>query len=441
MQPWIIATGAGVLAILVLAASRTARRFLWTSLVLLRARMLWFFDLVIGRRGTHPARLREAFETLGPTYVKLAQLVASSEGLFPERYCVEFRKCLDRVPSFPVAEVRRTLREDLGREIDEVFEDVEERPLASASIAQVHGARLRNGRDVVVKVQRPDIERIVASDLRVLRLLARVLSRMPMGDMANPRGVVEDFAATLQQELDFRLEAANLDEFNAIMKRYGFADVAAPEPHHELSSKRVLVMERFIGFRIDDKEQLAALAGELEDKLLLGMRAWFRCMLVHGFFHGDVHAGNLMSLSDGRIGFLDFGIVGRFNDLQRKLSLDFLMAITVRDFEGLARCLVAMGQAEGVDVPALGKDLEAAGGHLLDPARPAKYADLLPVFTRVTLRHRMPMPADFVLILKQMLYFDRYAKLLAPNLNIFSDQRIVASLMEDMMLAQTKNAA
>ncbi|MBC7171627.1 MAG: AarF/ABC1/UbiB kinase family protein [Polyangiaceae bacterium] len=440
MQPWILASGAALLVVLALAASRTARRFLWTNLILVRAYALSFGARLVGRKGTHPARLREAFETLGPTYVKLAQLVASSEGLFPEAYCIEFRKCLDRVPPFPIEDVRRILREELGREPEELFEELDVQPLASASIAQVHGARLRDGTDVVLKVQRPHIEELVASDLRVLRLLARILVRMPLGEMANPVGVVDDFASTLRQELDFRLEAANLDEFNEIMARYGFSDVAAPVPFHEYSGVRVLVMERFRGYRIDDKEGLAIFAAALEDKLLLGMRAWFRCMLVHGFFHGDVHAGNLMALADGRVGFLDFGIVGRFNDVQRKLSLDFLMAITVRDFEGLARCMVAMGEAEGVDVRALGRDLEKAAGHLLDPSRPAKYADLLPVFTRVTLRHRMPMPADFVLILKQMLYFDRYAKLLAPNLNIFSDPRIVSGLMEDMMLAQAAAA-
>jgi predicted unusual protein kinase regulating ubiquinone biosynthesis (AarF/ABC1/UbiB family) len=159
-------------------------------------------------------------------------------------------------------------------------------------------------------------------------------------------------------------------------------------------------------------------------------------MLVHGFFHGDVHAGNLMALLDGRIGFLDFGIVGRFDDRERLLSLDFLMAITVRDFEGLARCMVAMAKVPWVDVAALGRDLEKAAAHVLDPSRASKYADLLPSFTRVTIRHRMRMPSEFVLILKQMLYFDRYAKLLAPSLNIFNDQRIVAGLMQDMMIAR-----
>ena len=135
-------------------------------------------------------------------------------------------------------------------------------------------------------------------------------------------------------------------------------------------------------------------------------------------------------------GFLDFGIVGRFEGSRRKLASDFLVKTAARDFVGLAQCMVEMGNATGVDMERLGTDLEGAMSPLLDPSVPAKYADLLPVITRVTLRHRMPLPRDFVLILKQMVYFDRYAKLLAPSLNIFSDPRILSALMEDMVLAQ-----
>ncbi len=428
-----------VLAALValLLASRTVRRFLFTVALLVRAVVLTLGARLVGRRGTGPARLREAFETLGPTYVKLAQLVASSEGMFPEPYCVEFRLCLDRVPPFSLDDVERTVREELGREPSEVFAELEARPLASASIAQVHGARLHDGTEVVVKVQRPRLERVVAADLRVLRTLAFCFERLPRGEMANPRGIVDDFAQNLAEELDFRREAANLDEFNEIMRKHGLEGATAPAPMHEWSSARVLVMERFHGARIDDVERLAPIADQLEDKLLLGMRAWFRCMLVHGFFHGDVHAGNLMALDDGRIGFLDFGIVGRFDGERRLLSSRFLMAIAGRDFVGLARCMMEMGGITDVDPELLGADLEVGCAPLLDPSRPAKYADLLPIITRATLRHRMHMPRDFVLILKQMVYFDRYAKLLAPKLNIFSDPRIISALMEDMVLAQT----
>jgi aarF domain-containing kinase len=424
------------IAVLVLS-SRTARRFVWTSAILSRAVFGTIVMRWLGRGNQGPVRLREAFESLGPTYVKLGQLVASSEGMFPDAYCLEFRKCLDRVPSFGREEVDAILRADLNRDPDEVFSSFEYKPIASASIAQVHAATLKDGTAVVVKVQRPRLEEIVAADLRVLRTFAAVMARLPQGDLANPRGVVEDFQANLADELDFRREAKNLDEFNEIMEVHALVRVAAPKPRHELSSPRVLVMERFYGSRIDDTAILSQLSEEeIEGRLLMGMRAWFRCLLVHGFFHGDVHAGNLMSLEDGRVGFLDFGIVGRFNQERRGLVSEFLLSIAMRNFRGLAHAMITMGGMTGIDEAKLAADLEKGAASLLDPTRPAKYADLLPVVMRITMRHRMRMPRDFVLILKQMIYFDRYAKLLAPKLNIFSDPRIIAALMEDLALAR-----
>jgi predicted unusual protein kinase regulating ubiquinone biosynthesis (AarF/ABC1/UbiB family) len=393
---------------------------------------------LLGRGDHGPARLRQAFETLGPTYVKLGQLVASSEGMFPDAYCVEFRKCLDRVPPFDAAEVDATLRSELKREPSDVFESFDYEPLASASIAQVHAAVLKDGTSVVVKVQRPKLSEIVAADLRVLKVFAAIMERLPRGDQANPRAIVEDFEANLAEELDFRREAKNLDEFNAIMAQYSFTGVAAPRPHHELSSPKVLVMERFHGNRIDDAANLERLGEQqVETKLLEGMRAWFRCLLVHGFFHGDVHAGNLMTLNDGRVGFLDFGIVGRFTGDRRNLVSEFLLSIAMRNFRGLAHAMVTMGEIKGIDEAALATDMEKGCAPLLDPSRPAKYADFLPIMLRVTMRHRMRMPRDFVLILKQMIYFDRYAKLLAPKLNIFADPRIIAALMEDLALSRS----
>ena len=436
---WIVGLAA-VLGLVLGLSSRTVRRFVYTWFVVLRALLLTRLDQLRGKSGTGPVRLREAFESLGPTYVKLAQLVASSEGMFPDAYCLEFQKCLDRVPPFSMADVRATLEEDLGRSPDEIFSKLEEKPLASASIAQVHGAVLRDGTPVVIKVQRPRLEGVVAADLRVLRVFAGIMARLPQGDMASPVGIVEDFAANLAEELDFRNEAKNLDQFNAIMREHGFTTVAAPVPDHALSSARVLVMERFYGVRIDDKPALVQFADELEDKLIGGMRAWFRCLLVHGFFHGDVHAGNLMVLDDGRIGFLDFGIVGRFQGTRQQLVSDFLLSTAMRDYKKLARAMLDMAGAKDVDEAGLAADLERQVAPLLDPSKPAKYADMIPAITRSGLRYRVAMPRDFVLILKQMIYFDRYAKLLAPKLNIFADPRIIRNLMEDLMLAQAARA-
>jgi predicted unusual protein kinase regulating ubiquinone biosynthesis (AarF/ABC1/UbiB family) len=427
-----------VVALVAALASKTVRRFAVTYFLVGRALLLSVVDRAIGRPPSSARRLREAFEKLGPTYVKLAQLVASSEGMFPDAYCVEFQKCLDRVPPFPQSDVDLALLTAFGKHIDDIFSSIDEKPLASASIAQVHGAVLKDGTKVVVKVQRPGLQRTVTADLRVLRALAWTMERLPQGELASPMAIVDDFERNLHEELDFRLEAKNLDEFNAIMDRYDMKDVAAPKPIHDLTSASVLVMERFFGSRIDDKALLTTYAGDIEERLLQGMRAWFRCLIVHGFFHGDVHAGNLMVLDDGRIGFLDFGIVGRFQGAKKGLVSDFLLSMASRNFKQLASSMLDMGGSKGVDVDAMAKDLEEQCAPLLDPSRPAKYTDLLPAVTRASMRHRMPMPRDFVLILKQMIYFDRYAKLLAPKLNIFADPRIIRNLMEDLMLAKAE---
>jgi predicted unusual protein kinase regulating ubiquinone biosynthesis (AarF/ABC1/UbiB family) len=432
---WAALTVAGLS--LIVTGSRGVRRALVTAGAALRAGWSMAWGKLRGKRDVGPVALREAFEQLGPTYVKLGQLVASSQGLFPEAYCRELQKCLDRVPPFPYADVERILREDLGRDPSEVFSEIDPVPLASASIAQVHAARLVTGEEVVIKVQRPDIEALLSADLRVLKGIAWIVARVPHGELANPEGVVEDFGACLSEEVDFTLEAKNLDEFNRIMAIHGHAEeVAAPKPRHDLTTRRVLVMERFRGHRVDDVAKLAERGLDGEAKLLLGMRAWFRCMIFHGFFHGDVHAGNLMALDDGRIGFLDFGIVGRFGPERRTQVTDYLLAFSMGDFRKLADVMVSMGSIErDVDLDALSADLAKAYAPLLEQGDGLKYADLIPVIMKTGIAHGMRLPRDFVLVTKQMLYFDRYAKVLAPGLNLFRDPRVISALAEDVTMA------
>jgi predicted unusual protein kinase regulating ubiquinone biosynthesis (AarF/ABC1/UbiB family) len=428
----------GVLGVGAMLASRTGRRVLRTGWVGVKAAAGAGVARVQGDKDPGPRVVREAFEELGPTYIKLGQLVASSQGMFPEPYCREFRKCLDRVPPFSYEEVHRTLRAELGRDPADVFASIDPAPLASASIAQVHAAKLHDGQDVVIKVQRPHIDKTVEADLRVLRLLARAGAFVKHGELANPIGIVEDFETNIRAELDFGLEAKNMREFNRIMLTEGQTRVAAPQVVAELTTRRVLVMERFYGHRVDDVEQLRGAAGDVEERLLLGMRAWFQCLILHGFFHGDVHAGNLMALSDGRVGFLDFGIVGRFSPERRRQVTDYLLAFAVGDFEKLAQTMVAMGSIDpdAIDMPALSESLRQAYEPVLsNEASPAKYADIIPTILRTGVKHGMRLPSDFVLVAKQMLYFDRYAKLLAPDLNVFRDPRIVSGLMEDMARA------
>ena len=254
MAVWI---AVGIVGVGALLGSRTGRRLLVTGGVAARAAAKGVVAHARGQENAGPGIVRTAFEDLGPTYVKLGQLVASSQGLFPEPYCQEFRKCLDRVRPFSYEEVERTIRAELGHDPGDLFASIDREPLASASIAQVHSARLRDGQHVVIKVQRPGIANVVEADLRVLRWGARAMKLLPHGELANPVGVVEDFEANIREELDFRREAKNMAQFNAIMVTQRQSQVAAPRVIADLSTRRVLVMERFFGHRVDDVEKSA----------------------------------------------------------------------------------------------------------------------------------------------------------------------------------------
>jgi predicted unusual protein kinase regulating ubiquinone biosynthesis (AarF/ABC1/UbiB family) len=429
------------------AFSLYASKYLLLGLAeLLRLRKLW--ARVRGesyQRLTGPVAARLFCEDMGPTFLKFGQIVASSAGMFPPRYTLEFQKVLDRVRPFSYEEVQEIVGEELGEKAAEL-DDIDPTPLAAASIAQVHTAELSDGTKVVLKVQRPGIQSLIAADVKVMRAVAKIAAVLfpRRTEFLNPVGFVQDFATTLREELDFKKEAENLDRFNEIMREHGYDDVRAPVPHWGFTTARVLVMERFIGTRVDDEPAIRGRGLDGEAKLIRGLRAWFQCVVFHGFFHGDVHAGNLMVLESGELGFLDFGIVGRFDDRQRRLVTDYVVSFATGDYKTLARTIVEMG---GVASPDLDMDAFVAG--LKDAYSPlltmafgeVNYADMLPRINQVAREHRMVMPREFILILKQMLYFDRYAKLLAPKLNVFSDPRLVMGLIQDVQKVRAEAAA
>jgi len=446
----------------VLSVSLPVPRRIW-ALAINSAKygLLWITDLVglrklwmglTGRgakyqRLTRPMLVRLWCEDMGPTFIKFGQIVASSAGMFPDAYVKEFQKVLDRVKPFAFEDVQRTLDEELGREKAAHLVDIAPKQLASASIAQVHAARLRDGTPVVIKVQRPGIVARCMADMKLMRMLAGIVARMKKSaELANPVGVVDDFTKTLTEELDFRKEAANLDRFNEIMRELGHKHIRAPVPHHEYTTRKVLVMEQFIGLRVDRFEEIKRRGIDGESKLVDGLRAWFQCVVFYGFFHGDVHAGNLMLLDDDTIGFLDFGIVGRFDDRERYLVTDYMIAFASGNYRRLAEIICEMsGTPPGLDMDNLVADLGETYRPLLTLSfGEVNYAEFLPGIQRTATRHNMRMPNEFILITKQLLYFDRYAKALAPKLNVFTDPRLVLGMMQDIqkarMLADAKRS-
>lgn len=405
----------------------------------------WAFYALTGRRAgyarlTTPIALRLAFEKLGPTYVKLGQLVASGEALFPPAYSEEFRTLLDNVPPFGFAAVRDTLEHDLGQPIDALFAEVEEKPIAAASIAQVHAATMHDGTKVVVKVQRPGIRDIAAADVALMRVFARIATWVSAhARRANALAVIEDFELNLVIELDFENEARRMREFNEVMRAFSNHTVAAPVVHEELSSARVLTMERFDGWRLDDTVAILESPYDPEERLLTGIRAWFQTLISRGFFHGDVHAGNFMLLEDGRIGYLDFGIVGVFDDDQKKNVLEYVLGFQSRDFARVGRSMLAMGTAtepEAMDVDRFFVDLEEAYAPMLDPIAGFNMRELVPAMMRISRAYALRMPRDLVLVTKQLVYLDRYSRAYGGNdMNVLTDQRLSNLIMQDMFAA------
>jgi aarF domain-containing kinase len=392
-----------------------------------------------------PTAMRLAFERLGPIYVKLGQLVASGEALFPERYSEAFRTLLDRVPPFPFADVERIIREDLGAPASELFVELDPRPLAAASIAQVHTARLRErggspGSEVVLKVQRPGIAALASADVAIMRLFARLANAVsPLARNSNVVGFVDDFAVNLSQELDFRREAQRMRDFNDVMREMGNTSVAAPVVIDALTHARLLTMERFRGFRIDDVQAVRATGYDPEERLLQGIRSWFQTLIVRGFFHGDVHAGNFMLLEDGRVGFLDFGIVGSFGPQFRQGVLEYVLGFQQRDWKRVADAMLSMETAQegrAVDRDALAIDLAQTFAPMIDPEEGFKLKDLVPGLIRSGRRHGLRLPRDLVLVTKQLVYLDRYSRAYGgAKMNVLTDQRLTNLILQDMFAA------
>lgn len=407
---------------------RSGLRWLWYVVTLRRARY---------QALTAPVALRLAFERLGPTYVKLGQLVASGEALFPPRYSLEFQKCLDRVPAFPFAEVRATLEAELGEAGVARFASIDEAPMAAASIAQVHAARLDDGREVVIKVQRPRLVELVGTDVVLMRFIAKLSAWVSKhARRSHPVGIVDDFAQNLAEELDFRNEARRMAEFNQVMRLMQTDSVAAPEVVRELSGPRVLTMERFRGVSVADTAAVKRSGFDGQERLRTGIRAWFQCLLVADFFHGDVHGGNFMLLEDGRIGFLDFGIVGTLPAERQASVLEYVLAFQSRDFGRLGEAMIAIGATRAeIDREAFTRDLEELYAPMFDPAG-FRMADLVPNLMRLANRHQLGLPRDLVLISKQLVYLDRYSRALGgDDMNVLTDARIRELLMEDMLRA------
>jgi ubiquinone biosynthesis protein len=394
----------------------------------------------IRERGTERSRaglsrrLRPAFETLGPTYIKLGQILSSGEGVFPEELVAEFRLLRDRVPPEPFSHVRLTIEEDLGQPLSEVFTSFDSTPIASASIAQVHSATLRTGERVVVKVQRRAVGALVRQDIAAMSWVAPMLvGRIPIAALTNPPALVDLFAETIVEELDFRLEAQNMLDIAHILADSGQRSIVVPRPHPTLVTQRVLVMERLDGFAWGDAAGMRAAGIDTAAVLRAGLIAFLEGVLLYGVFHGDLHGGNLLVQRDGTVALLDFGITGRLDEAKRLAFLRLQVGATTNDVTTQVEALRDLGALPiDVDVPAVIADLalDRPGRSPADMTADEMAGQLRDV-TKALLGYGAKMPKELMLFVKNLLFLNGSMAIMAPDVDILGEVMAIVTYFSE----------
>jgi ubiquinone biosynthesis protein len=383
---------------------------------------------VLGERDTKMGAAVERAQRLvrdaGPVYVKLGQFISTARGLLPDEVVDAFAWCRDEVPPVPTAVARRIVEGELACPIDEVFESFGEHPLASASIAQVHAARLPGDREVVVKIRRPGLRRQFTADVRAMALLAAFGERRSRAvRAANARGFVELFAQLVLEEMDFRLEALNMVEIGLASEEARMESVRVPRPVPGLVTPRVLVMEYLPGVRYTDAAGHLGAGVDPAGLIRLGIQGVLEHTLVYGIFHGDLHAGNVFIDHDGTFSLLDFGIVGRLDAVQRAALVRFMIGVGTFDTRGQLDALVEFGAIPAdADVAALAQLLDEQFGD--EPLTGVTHDQMVERFgrvMRVLVAEGFRMPKELVLFFKNLLYLNGLAATLAPGLDLLGE--------------------
>jgi ubiquinone biosynthesis protein len=365
-----------------------------------------------------PARARRVMEELGPTFVKLGQVLATRVDLFGPEWLEEFSKLQDHAPPVEWSKLEPQLIEDLGGHPDEIFAEVDHEPLAAASLAQVHRATLHDGTPVVLKVRRPEIRPVIEADLRLLKRLAEVIeSEAPDFRHYRPRLLVRQFSRSLRRELDFAAECRNAERIADDLDEE--SGVVVPGIHWEWSGERLNVQDFIEGIPGRDLKAVDAAGLDRHEIAVRGCRAILKMILEHGFFHADPHPGNVLYLPDGRIGLLDFGMVGRLSDERRHEVAELLMGLVSRDAELVARILLDWSEDEQVDEDRLRDDVVEFIDHYHGvPLKQLNVSSLIGEITNVLRRHHLVLPADLVLMLKAFITLEGMGRSLDPEFDM-----------------------
>jgi ubiquinone biosynthesis protein len=370
-------------------------------------------------RLTRAERVRMALEELGPTFIKLGQILSTRPDLIGLEYVQELSKLQDHVPSFPYDQVREIVKSEIGEYPEEIFAHFEPDPLAAASIGQVHSARLREGDDVVVKVQRPGIRRIIEVDLEIMLHLAGLMERhVEEMEMHRPTRIVQEFARSLEREIDYTIEATHIERFAG-----DFLDddtIYVPKVFRDVTTERVLTMEYVQGIKASSVERLDQEGYDRKEITRRGARLIMKQIFLNGFFHGDPHPGNVFILPDNVICYLDFGMMGRIGRQDREDFADFVMHVARRDERRMTESLLKLTLFDAeVDRYELERDLaDLADQHLYQALRNVDFGRLLHQLMETLTKNGMALKPDLFLMMKAFSTVEGLGRLLDPDFEL-----------------------
>ncbi len=368
---------------------------------------------------TKPEHLRMAFEELGTTFIKLGQVLSTRADLLPPEFLKELSKLQVAVPPFPFETVREEIERELGLEIGLLFAEFDENPTAAASIGQVHQARLHTGEKVVVKVQRPGVFELVNTDLEILRHLAGLVTkRTSMGQIADLHSLLDEFAFTLRNELNYLQEGRNADQF-----RENFADndrIRVPMVYWDLTTSKVITFERLGGHNITEVGKLTELGIDRHSLAADCTMAFMKMVFEDGFFHADPHPGNIFVEEDGRINLVDFGMVGQLDEETREQLIYLFLAVAGNDADGIVEATLSMGAASGnVKREDIKKDIKRFLARYYGLSlKEINMAHVMHEIMNVAYNRQLRLPANLSVLGKTILMCEGIGRQLDPEFNL-----------------------
>ncbi|MBI2027336.1 MAG: hypothetical protein HYS98_06000 [Deltaproteobacteria bacterium] len=367
-------------------------------------------------------RLKLCFEELGPTFVKLGQLLSTRADFLPSDICQELKKLQDRVKPEDFSLLKPILEQEWNHTLASLFSSFDEQPVACASIAQVHLATLKNGADVVVKIQRPHIEVLIRNDIQLLHFLSSLLEKyIPETAVFNPKGIVMEFERSLKQELNFKIEANNMIRIRENMKK--FEKIVIPQVYKEFSTSKILVQEKIVGLRLSDIEKIKSKGFDIIDISRVGIKAFYKQVLIDGIFHGDLHAGNLFITDDAKLALVDFGIVGHLSGSTRDHLTNMFLCLLNEEYELLVYEFLEIGTQKGqVDILSFQYDIKS----ILEPFYGMPLKDfnigrILLDLTTCASRNNIIMSQDLMLVSKALITIEGMGKDLNPDFDILGE--------------------